>query len=153
MNLNNILATGALVLAVMTLSACNSNKVTEWRDTRTYEGDGGAVETIEGIDVWTVGTPQRKFKVIAYIEHSHRSGGLVGIINSFTWKSSVAKKAKELGGDAVILSSQTRQLRGFVGSQSGQATAIGNTATYSGTSQTTAVYSDKARILVARYVE
>ncbi len=153
MNLNRILVNAALALAVITISACNSNKVTEWRDTKTYEGDGGAVEAVEGIDVWSVGTPQRKFKVIAFIEHSHRSSGLVGIINSSTWKSSVAKKAKELGGDAVVLSSQSRHLRGFTGSQSGQITANGNTATYSGTSTSTAVYSDKAGVLVVKYVD
>ncbi len=66
---------------------------------------------MDEIEVWVKGTPDRKFRVIAFIEHSHGTGGLVGLINSASWKSGIAKKAKSLGGDAVIIGSRYRELR------------------------------------------
>src|SRR5580704_16847307 len=41
-----------------------------------YEGSGGASKNINGIDIWLVGTPPRKFRIIAYITDS-RPGGLI----------------------------------------------------------------------------
>lgn len=114
MKLNKITFVAVIALTALA-TACISNKVTEWRDSKIYQGEGGAVETINEVEVWLKGTPDRKFKVIAFIEHAHGTGGLVGVINSASWKSGVAKKAKNLGGDAVIIETRYRELTGYSG--------------------------------------
>lgn len=150
---SNQIISFALILFVASTTGCVSNKVTEWRDSNIYQGEGGAVETIDEIELWLKGTPDRKFKVIAFIEHSHSTGGLVGLINSASWKSGIAKKAKDLGADAVIIGSRYRELTGYSGNQSGQVTGSGRSASYSGTSSSRANYADRSEVLVVKYVD
>jgi hypothetical protein len=134
-------------------TGCTSNKATEWRDSKIYQGEGGAVEVVKEMEVWTKGTPNRKYKIMSMINHSHGTGGLGGLINSMSWKSGVVKKAKELGGDAVIIGSRSRILTGYTGSQSGQVNTRGPGVSYSGTSSNRANYSDKSEIFVIKFVD
>src|SRR5258708_22408276 len=41
-----------------------------------YEGKGGASKNVNGVDIWLVGTPPRKFRIIGYITDS-RPGGVI----------------------------------------------------------------------------
>ena len=142
-----------VAMMVMVSSSCSTNRATEWRDSNIYQGDGGAVETIDGMDVWVKGTPDRKFKVIAFIDHSHRTGGLNGLINSMSWKTGAVKKAKKLGGEAIIISTRYRELRGFSTTGNAQITGTRSSASVTGTANSRASYSDKSEILVIDYLD
>jgi len=39
-----------------------------------YEGKGDASKNVNGVDIWLVGTPLRKFKIIGYITDSRPAG-------------------------------------------------------------------------------
>src|SRR5258708_30668568 len=54
---------------------CSTNYYT-YSGSGIYEGRGGASKNINGIDIWLVGTPPRKFRIIGYITDS-RPGGVI----------------------------------------------------------------------------
>ena len=80
-------------LLVLACSVMPPPKLIEYRGPDVYEGKGGTVETVGGIDFWTTGTPNRKFKVLGYIEYTL---GNIG-------RKFVISKVKEVGGDGVII--------------------------------------------------
>jgi hypothetical protein len=64
-----------------------------------YEGSGGASKNINGIDIWLVGTPPRKFRIIGYITDS-RPGGLIPMARR---DADLAAEAKKNRGDGILL--------------------------------------------------
>jgi len=60
-----------------------------------YEGKGGASKNVNGVDIWLVGTPPRKFRIIGYITDS-RPGGLIPMARR---DADLAAEAKKNGGD------------------------------------------------------
>ncbi|MDP5241299.1 hypothetical protein Q9Q94_17300 [Uliginosibacterium sp. 31-16] len=97
----------ALVAASLLLAACASTKFYphESRD-NSYMGKGGSRFTTEGMDVWFIGEPDRKYMILGYIEDEfnpavderHQSVS-----------DAVLKKAREIGADALIeVVTQTR---------------------------------------------
>jgi hypothetical protein len=66
-----------LALVVLTLSCvgCSTNYYT-YSGSGVYEGKGGAAKNINGIDIWLVGTPPRKFRIIGYITDSRPGRGI-----------------------------------------------------------------------------
>ncbi|KIE58394.1 hypothetical protein A946_07880 [Methylacidiphilum kamchatkense Kam1] len=60
------------------------------------EGKGGGKRVIQGIEVWSDGLPNKKYKIIGVI-HDERSG----LFSSGLIKD-VVKKAKSIGADGVI---------------------------------------------------
>ncbi|WP_353742477.1 hypothetical protein WHX55_09700 [Pseudomonas fluorescens] len=69
----------------------------------TFEGQGGAKETIDGIDFWTNGQPPRKFQMLGVITDERVSNP----ITMSSLKGAVALKAKQAGGNAVIWSGES----------------------------------------------
>jgi len=126
--------TGFIVL----LAGCalyTSTRFTEYRGPSEFEGNGGTVRTVDGIDVWQTGTPNRKFKVLGVIEQSHYDNhSLMSAIAGASKDSEIIKQVKTHGGDAVIILSSSSAITGFStrGSQSGQLTGYGSSGYYSG---------------------
>jgi hypothetical protein len=60
-----------------------------------YEGKGGASKNVNGVDIWLVGTPPRKFRIIGYITDS-RPDGLIPMARR---DADLAAEAKKNGGD------------------------------------------------------
>ena len=127
-------------------------------------GTGGAPKKVEGLDFWIEGTPPRKFIVIGIIQ-DERPGGRIPMAMR---DKRVAQKAKAQGGDAIVITSDEREVLGSVSSgqsfSSGQATAsaygIGNmgfgqaygTSTTTGYGFAAAVSRRHARYYVLKYL-
>ncbi|WP_156322331.1 hypothetical protein [Pseudomonas sp. P1.8] len=97
------------ILATTLLSGCALYADTTFQPYEAkngaFEGQGGAKETIDGIDFWTSGEPLRKFKILGVIND-------VRVDNPITMnglKGAVAQKAKEAGGDAVIWNGESNR--------------------------------------------
>ena len=92
-----------------------------------FEGTGGEMELVEGVEVWTNGTPPRRFELLGYLEDKRHETGLVGKIRMAGLLKAVAKAARANGGDAVILVGQS----GEIVASSGIATVTGSAAVIS----------------------
>ena len=125
------------------------------------EGTGGAKKTVDGIDFWSDGAPPRKFKLLGYISDTRLKTGLVGMIKMKNLEGSIAKQAKAVGGDAVILVSVEAETKGFIGNANttlnGTARTSGNTTHVQGsaygTTTAAAVQKQHTRYAVVKYVE
>ena len=73
-------------------------------------GQGGASKLVDGIDIWLVGAPPRKFQIIGYIEDS-RPGGPPSMAQR---NPALAALAKQKGGDAVLINSDAAQYVGSI---------------------------------------
>jgi len=79
------------------------------------EGEGGTKKVVDGIDFWAMGNPPRKYTLLGYITDRRHKTGLVGMISMSHLDSSIAKVAKQAGGDAVILVDSQTETTGVVG--------------------------------------
>lgn len=91
------------------------------------EGRGGTKVTAHGVDFWTTGEPPRRFQVLGQIIDKRGTGVLAG---DAVGSAGVAKKVKEVGGDAVIMGSTSERTVGYV--SNGQVFASGNMASAHG---------------------
>ena len=108
-------------------------------------GQGGTRVTKNGIDYWTSGTPPRKFEILGIITDKRKNGLLDG---SVVGSKSVAKFAKKVGGNAVIIGPASSQVLGYGGT--GSATSIGGTTIMSGHAR--AITRTTTQIVVIRYL-
>ena len=88
----------AFIIIALLLLACSPPKLIEYRGPDIYEGKGGTVETIDGIDFWTTGTPNCKFKVLGFVDYNPESYA----VDAISRKVLIAK-VKEVGGDGLII--------------------------------------------------
>jgi len=148
----------ALMLLLIFLTGCSTSYY-RYEGGQILEGQGGALKTVNGIDIWIEGTPPKKFQVVGVIT-DNRPGGPIPMANR---NAQVAAKARANGGDAVLLQFDERELVGFhsTGSSystgqatafggSGMGTAYGSTAT-TGSGFTTAIDRRKAKYYVIQY--
>lgn len=68
------------------------------------------MHTVEGMEFWLDGAPDRTYKIVGMVRGTSEDG--ISIL-----RTAVAKKARENGGDAVIIVSKNRRNSGigFVG--------------------------------------
>ena len=111
------------------------------------QGQGGTKEVIDGVDIWTYGTPPCEYKIIGVI-NDKRSGGWSFDENSLY--TDAVTKAKEFGGDAVILESNENKVTGSY--NTGSSGYVTGNSVYMGASQSYAVKKNYARFLVVRYI-
>ena len=83
---------------VICMTSC-STKYYEYSGDAVILGNGGASKKVDGIDIWVDGTPPRKFQIIGFIEDSRPGRGPAMAARN----RALASKAKEHGGDAVLL--------------------------------------------------
>ncbi|HLY80237.1 MAG TPA: hypothetical protein VKQ70_12725 [Caulobacteraceae bacterium] len=67
------------------------------------QGRGGEKKVVAGVDFWMQGSPPRRFKILGSIDGPRRKGGLGGMIAFSSPEDGVAKQARDVGADAVIL--------------------------------------------------
>jgi hypothetical protein len=130
-------------LILVTMTGCalyNHTEFTEYRGPSEFQGHGGTVRTVDGIDIWQTGTPNRKYKVLGVIDQSHYDNhSLISRIASTTTDSELVKAAKAHGGDAIIILGSSSAITGYTtsvdvhGTQSGMATGYASDGNYSGT--------------------
>jgi hypothetical protein len=85
-----------LALAILTtLCACISTNYYTYSGSGVYEGNGDASKNVNSVDIWLVGTPPRKFRVIGYIT-DRWPGALIPMARR---DADLAAEAKKNGGD------------------------------------------------------
>ena len=88
--------------------ACSAPKLIEYRGPDVYEGKGGTVETVGGIDFWTTGTPNCIFKVLGFIDYNPKSFDIEAISRKV-----LISKVKEVDGDGVVIVNKETRASGI----------------------------------------
>lgn len=143
-----------IVIPLLVLGCVSSSNFKAWDGADVYEGQGGAFETKNGIPIYSVGAPTRKFKIVGVIESTVASSGEMMAFYGDSWSfGALSKEAKQQGGDAVILISDENQLLGYSSNTSGSLHQRGNR--YSGTAVTKsrANVAKKSSALVIKYID
>lgn len=138
----------ALVILTSWCGGCSTNYYT-YSGSGIYEGKGGASKNINGIDIWLVGTPPRRFRIIGYIMDS-RPGGPIPMARR---DADLAAAAKRNGGDGLLLKAEQTD---FLGTYStGNATAItsGNVTTAVGSGVSVPMMRREGQYFVIKYVD
>ena len=74
-----------LLAAVVSLTGCATDYYT-YSGSPVIQGHGGASKRVDGIDLWVIGTPPRKFQVIGYIEDSRPGGPIPVATTMASWQ-------------------------------------------------------------------
>jgi hypothetical protein len=107
---NGMINRFAFVIAVTLLCVGCTTDFQSWESADSVvEGRGGTKKVVDGMDVWTFGDPPRRFKVLGIIQNERPGGPLY--VAQLT--HDVVKKAREHGGNAVILVTSASQLTGY----------------------------------------
>jgi len=142
----------AFVLAL--LAGCVSTRFEEYRGHAIFEGKGGGVHTVNGVDIWDVGEPDCKFKIIGYIQQEKRQRGLLSrSLGNSAEESEMIDEAKKHGGDGVIFMSSSSQVTGANTFANGYAASSGSSATYISSSNTRLTTQENRLIAVVKYLK
>lgn len=148
-----------LLMSITLLSGCATSYYS-YSGSPVLIGRGGASKSINGIDLWVIGSPARKYQVIGYIEDTRLGGPIPMAMRN----PQIAGLVRQRGGDALLMSSDNEQ---FIGSfttasasayGSGTAYTYGDTTTWSGSanaygnSMTVPIIRRSARYYVIKYV-
>jgi len=103
-----------LFVATVLLCGCSTTKFTEYHGSEVFQGTGGSVRVVDGIDFWENGDSNRKYRVLGAIDESPSHRLPIGRISrlfsgSEDRDSAIAKAARKRGGDAVILVSTDQE--------------------------------------------
>jgi hypothetical protein len=104
-------------------------------------GTGGTSVARDGVEFWTSGTPARRFEILGTLTDT-RSSGVTA--RDSVGSPSLARQARSLGGDGLILASQRSRREGSVGGWSG-----GDTISWQGS----IVASTTTTFVVVRYLD
>jgi hypothetical protein len=140
----------------LALAGCSTNYYT-YSGPAVIAGQGGAAKRVDGIDIWLVGAPPRKFRIIGYIEDS-RPGGPIPMAAR---NAKIASVAKSQGGDGVLITSDFANYLGSVTTgnayTTGQANFVGNnvygSAFTTGTAVSASIVRREGRFYVIKYLQ
>jgi hypothetical protein len=145
--------TSLVLLAALAFSLVAGCATTEYKSYEAkdniFEGKGGTKVVVEGVDFWDNGDPPRKFKVLGIID-DQRPGGIIPMSQL---RTDMVRKAREVGGDAVIQLGNQSQIAGYYTSGSASAYSYGSSATAYGSSTTMPVRRNVAKFAVIKYVD
>jgi hypothetical protein len=114
-----------------------------------YQGRGGASKNINGIDVWLVGTPPRKFKIVGYVTDSRPGGPIPMAMRD----SDLAAEAKKNGGDGILLKAEQTDFLGTYSTGNATAVTSGNVTTAFGSGVSVPIIRREGQYFVIKYVE
>src|SRR5712691_1368039 len=139
-----------LFVAVVVCAGCTSTDFQAWEGRNSVvEGRGGTKKVVDGVDVWTNGDPPRRFRIIGIID-DERPGGIIPMAEL---KHDIAKKAREHGGNAVILIGSSSQLAGYYSTAAVNTQVYGNSATSFGSGTTVPITRRTSKYAVIKYVD
>ena len=138
---------GLTILAVF-FTACSTDYYT-YSGSAVYEGKGGASKNINGVDIWLVGTPPRKFKIIGYITDT-RPGGPIPMARR---DGDLAAEAKKNGGDAILIKADERDFLGTYSTANATAVSNGNVTTGFGSGVSVPIIRREGQFFVIKYVD
>jgi hypothetical protein len=136
-----------VVCAALTCGCASTEfKMYEGRG-NSFEGRGGTKTVVDGMDVWDNGEPPRRFKILGFIQDD-RPGGIIAMSQL---RSDIVKKARQVGGDAVIQAGSQSQIAGYYSAGSATATTFGNTTSAVGTGFAMPVRRNSASFVVVKF--
>jgi len=138
----------ALVILTSLCGGCSTNYYT-YSGSGIYEGKGGASKNINGIDIWLVGTPPRKFRIIGYITDS-RPGGVIPMARR---DADLAAAAKRNGGDGLLLKAEQTDFLGTYSTGNATAVTSGNVTTAVGSGVSVPIIRREGQYFVIKYVD
>jgi len=117
-----------LSLAAAFLVSCASTdfQPVESQGPLVGQGQWGTRKVVDGVDIWTMGAPPRKYRVLGVINDT-RGGGVIPMAGYY---SGIAAKVKQYGGNAAIEMSSRSQ---YVGTASFANATTTSTGGYTGT--------------------
>ena len=137
-----------LLVSVFTLFVgCSTTYQSFEGNGQAIEGQGGTKEVIDDMDVWNYGTPPYKYTLIGVIDDKRPGGPLY---MSSIYRDAVSK-AKEAGGDAIIIESNESEVTGSY--NTGSTGYVAGNNVYSGASTSVAVKKNYSRFLVIKYID
>jgi hypothetical protein len=137
----------ALVILTSLCGGCSTNYYT-YSGSGIYEGKGGASKNINGIDIWLVGTPPRKFRIIGYFTDS-RPGGIIPMARR---DADLAAAAKRNGGDGLSLKAEQTDFLGTYSTGNATAVTSGNVTTAVGSGVSVPIIRREGQYFVIKYV-
>ena len=139
---------GILIASLLVGCATTEYKSFEGKS-NVFEGKGGTKIVVNGMELWDNGEPPRKFRLLGIIDDERPDG----IIPMAQLRSDMVKKAREVGGDALIQLGSNSQITGYYTSGTASAHSYGYSATASGSSTTMPIGRNMAKFAVIKYVE
>jgi len=136
-------------LIALFLAACVSTEYYTYSGSPVYSGTGGAAKNINGVDLWVIGTPPRKFMIIGYIMDSRPNRGIPLI----TMQADMASQARKAGGDGLLLNTEQVNYVGTVSSGNVSMFANGNMLTGYGSGMSFPLTNRESRYYVIKYVQ
>jgi len=101
----------ALAAALFVLPSCRHASYTTYQGTGPVVGTGGTVRSIDGIEIWENGTPNRRYTILG-VSDQERSGR-----KDKTDDKELCKLAQKHGGNAIIILTENSGQRGMVKAQ------------------------------------
>lgn len=142
--------TVVIVIAASLLAGCATTEYKAYEGKgNVIDGKGGTKVVVDGMEIWDSGEPPRKFKILGIID-DQRPGGLIPMAQL---RGDMVKKAREVGGDAIIQLNSDSQIAGYYTSGSASAYTYNNSAAAYGSSTTMPVRRNFARFAVIEYAE
>jgi hypothetical protein len=144
-----------IVAAVILLGSCaiySRSTFSQWSGPSVFRGSGGAKRTVDGVDIWTSGSPHQRFQLLGFVEQTNvNDGSALAVIASMTSEQALAEEAKRAGGDALIFVSANSGIVGWN-------TAVDYGGVYGGPYsgrgplRTTAVTAGARKVAVIKYL-
>jgi hypothetical protein len=115
MKMNTLKTISAWLLASILFCGCSTPPTfTEYHSKETYQGMGGEVRSVDGVDFWENGEPDRRYVILGLVgEPAKKQAPVDPFSKVFTdaggssaRDSAIAKVAHDHGGDAVIIVTQ-----------------------------------------------
>jgi hypothetical protein len=155
---------GFLVCLLVSCSSTSTN-FTAYKENTIFLGHGGAVRSVNGIEFWMDGSPDRKFKIIGVIAIKQGGGQrlpLPGMLNTITQlpqlaqsspESHLASEAKAHGGDAVIIIQHNQTHNNNADSASGTDLDYGTGGAENSNGDALPKHSHSTKAYIIKYVD
>jgi hypothetical protein len=109
-----------LALALLLAGCATTTRTKRYYDGGCiHQGAGGAMETVDGVEIWSEGAPPRNYRILAMVEDERGAGW----IPQATFHSTIAKAVKREHGDAAIILRENSRQTGSLSLANAQTTA------------------------------
>jgi hypothetical protein len=106
----HLLLAGAIALSPLTAASAPKFEPYEGKKS-VVDGEGGTRVQNAGIDFWTSGTPPHRYRILGVLTDARPSGGFG---SDLTKSQALAKRIKDVGGDAAIVLGEETKTTGAV---------------------------------------
>jgi len=137
-----------IIITFIVLSGCailidTKTEYKEWRGNKIYQGKGGAVETVQNLEFWEHGEPNKPYKIIGVITQSKKTGTSNEFLFGNFNQGEIIEIIQNNNGDGVITLSNQKYISGYSTSAPINEYAPATTS---------AEYSNKSILSVFKYV-